>query len=372
MVRVEQDNSTDIDRHNSVEILATQKAAEAATWVRSVKHIALRAAFRLRLLSLFTTFTQNTATVFMLHRILDKRVPDGHITPQTFRKFLEYLRRHRFSVLSLREYVRALEEGRSLRKCVVLTFDDGYADFYTLAFPLLREFDFPATVFVATDFIDGKLFYWWDRLELMFSQTAKTSVDLTDLDFGTLDFATLQSHRETLGLLNPFLKEMPAHRREKIMQVFQDRLQVALPPVPTDEFAPFSWDNAREMVDHKIDVLPHTRTHAIMTYLSEDEMYNEAAESKNRIESELSKPADIFCYPCGEVGHFDERTALVLSRAGYRAAMIGVPGFNSTVKKNNMFALNRIAIPHGIDQFAQYVSGLERFKDSLRHGFRKS
>lgn len=71
-----------------------------------------------------------------------------------FRRQMQWLRDRGYSVVRLGDMVNALLEQRTIaRRTVILTFDDGYADNYTEAFPVLREFGFPATVFLATNLI---------------------------------------------------------------------------------------------------------------------------------------------------------------------------------------------------------------------------
>jgi peptidoglycan/xylan/chitin deacetylase (PgdA/CDA1 family) len=76
------------------------------------------------------------------------------VTPAFFRRRLEILARRGYRVLPLGDAVRMLREGSLPPKSVVITFDDGYHDFHLHAFPLLREFGFPATVYQSTYYCD--------------------------------------------------------------------------------------------------------------------------------------------------------------------------------------------------------------------------
>ena len=78
------------------------------------------------------------------------------VTPTIFREQLAYLKKHGYTTLSLLDLNNALEGKEILpSKPVVLTFDDGYADFYTSALPLLKEFNAKATQFVVAGFVDS-------------------------------------------------------------------------------------------------------------------------------------------------------------------------------------------------------------------------
>ncbi|MEM9383927.1 MAG: polysaccharide deacetylase family protein [Pseudomonadota bacterium] len=76
------------------------------------------------------------------------------VTPAQFRAQLAYLRDHGYRVVHLEEALAFLTgDGTLPPRSVVITIDDGYPSTYSVAFPLLREFDFPATVFVYSDFV---------------------------------------------------------------------------------------------------------------------------------------------------------------------------------------------------------------------------
>ena len=80
-----------------------------------------------------------------------------YITPEFFRKRLEFLRTWRANVLPLDEALRRLGDGSLPERSVVLTFDDGFYDFYKYAFPALREFGFPCTVYLTTWYMQYQL-----------------------------------------------------------------------------------------------------------------------------------------------------------------------------------------------------------------------
>jgi peptidoglycan/xylan/chitin deacetylase (PgdA/CDA1 family) len=77
------------------------------------------------------------------------------ITPERFEQHLAYLQAHR-TVVPLASLVKAIRgEGHLPHDAVVITFDDGYRDNFEVAYPLLRKYGTPATMFVVTGFVDG-------------------------------------------------------------------------------------------------------------------------------------------------------------------------------------------------------------------------
>jgi peptidoglycan/xylan/chitin deacetylase (PgdA/CDA1 family) len=92
------------------------------------------------------------------------------IEPTVFRQHLQYLKDNGYTTISLYALDEALSEGTPLpEKPVVLTFDDGYIDHYTNAFPLLREFGMTATFFIITDTADHNSanYMTWSQIDEM-------------------------------------------------------------------------------------------------------------------------------------------------------------------------------------------------------------
>lgn len=91
--------------------------------------------------------------ILMYHRVGAN--PEGSgliVSPETFGRQMEFLKIHKYRVLTLDDLVDRVKRGeRQPFKSVVITFDDGYADNFDNAFPVLRKMDFPATIFMITD-----------------------------------------------------------------------------------------------------------------------------------------------------------------------------------------------------------------------------
>lgn len=93
------------------------------------------------------------------------------VNPERFDWHMAYLKKHGFTVLPLSTLVHIIREGKPLpRKSVVITFDDGYADNYQYAFPILKKYDFPATMFVITDVVNTEGYLTTAQMKEMLAQ----------------------------------------------------------------------------------------------------------------------------------------------------------------------------------------------------------
>lgn len=114
--------------------------------------------------------------VLMYHRICDLSprearsplVRDLTVSPQDFEAQIRYLVEHNFAILSVQTVEQALHSGQPLpERAVALTMDDGYRDNFTRAFPILREYGVPATIFLVTSVVGDGAHVSWDDARQM-------------------------------------------------------------------------------------------------------------------------------------------------------------------------------------------------------------
>ena len=102
------------------------------------------------------------------------------VTPDYFERVIRRLRRSRIDLISLDEVHRRLREGDFPRRFVAVTFDDGYRDNLEHAYPILKKYQVPFTIFVATSFADRVGELWWLALEAVVAQNELIGVRIGD------------------------------------------------------------------------------------------------------------------------------------------------------------------------------------------------
>lgn len=90
-----------------------------------------------------------------------------YVTQNDFEKQMKFLIEHGYNVISLSELLEIISNNKNVKKTVVITFDDGYEDNYTRAFPIMKKYDLPASVFVVAGLVDRKGFLSWEQLKEM-------------------------------------------------------------------------------------------------------------------------------------------------------------------------------------------------------------
>ena len=107
--------------------------------------------------------------ILMYHHISSTDVPGMNVVnPDVFRKQMNYLQKHGYKVLSLDAIVSSIKNHQSFdHKSVAITFDDGYINNYTNAYPVLKEFNYPAIVFMVADVVSSPGYMTWEQLKEM-------------------------------------------------------------------------------------------------------------------------------------------------------------------------------------------------------------
>lgn len=298
----------------------------------------------------------------MYHRFSAEK--DSHKTSAAqFAAHLEYLKKYN-RVLSLAETTDRLQNEKSLPpNTVVITIDDGYADTYEIAFPILKKFGFPAVLFAVTDFLDEKCWLWTDFMRYALTRTTENfcSVEFENYDKVETALADEPHRLEIAGRINSCLKLLPNDQKEAKIKQIAEALNVQIPTLPTKEFAPVSWRQARDMDAGNLKIESHTVTHPILTNITPRQLDFELKTSKKRLESVLDRNVESFCYPNGT---FNEAVWQSVKNNDYKCAVTTNYGFNGT--RENPFLLNRISAQNEIADFAQSVSGFEAIKEKFR------
>ena len=309
----------------------------------------------------FHRINRDDVLILMYHRF--SREKDFYkISADEFSAHLDYLSKHN-RVLSLPETINYLQNGKSLPpNTTVITIDDGYADAYEIAFPILKKFNFLATVYAVTDFLDGKCWLWTDLMRFVLLQTKSDAVNV-EFENDKINCALTDEKQrlETASRINSRLKKMPDEEKEAKIKEIAEFLKVEIPEKPTSEFAPMNWKQAREMDAENVSIESHTVSHPILTNISPGSLDFELQNSKKRLEEVLNRKIENFCYPNGSL---DKNVQTAVENAGYKCAVTTNYGFNK--KSENLFLLNRIDAQADIADFAQSVSGFELIKQKIR------
>jgi peptidoglycan/xylan/chitin deacetylase (PgdA/CDA1 family) len=238
-----------------------------------------------------------------------------------------------FNPLSLAEAMDCLDSGRLPARAVCITFDDGYADNATLALPILQKFKIPATVFVASGYMNGGRM-WNDTVIEAIRAFEGPLLDLSEFKMGTFHLSSESQRYETSLKLLQKVKYLSLDARAAVIEF----LESVVRPLPHDLMLTNS--QILELVGAGIEIGGHTKNHPIMATLTIDEALEELESNRADLESLISKPVEYFAYPNGKKGqdYYGEHSRLV-ERQGFRAAFSTDWGVSN--ENTNRFGLPR-------------------------------
>ena len=230
----------------------------------------------------------------------------------------EYIRRH-FQPVSMRRVAESFNGGPPLPNySVAVTVDDGYRNFLLNGQPVFSQYEIPVTVFLITGFIDRELWPWWDQVTYMFHRTRRSSISFAGSELNlTSDLIRV------VDVVTRNLKRLPANVRHVRIDELQQTLDVRLPESAPLEYEPLAWDEVRQLSRMGVEFGAHTRTHPILSLVSDEtELNEEITGSRRRLYEQLWIPSLHFAYPNGTPADYDERTVASVRRAGFATAVV--------------------------------------------------
>jgi peptidoglycan/xylan/chitin deacetylase (PgdA/CDA1 family) len=309
----------------------------------------------------FRRANSHKALILMYHRFSDSD-DQASISARAFAKHLEYLKTH-YTLVTISQLAQELRSGESRRPLATITIDDGFKDAYEVAFPLLRRYQAPATLFVVTDFLDQAAWIWTDKLRFL---TLSTSVEVFETSVGNHHLRYRLNGRESrldaAASANELLKQLADEEKNEVISEIASALKVAVPALPPTDYAPITWEQAKELDHNGVEIASHTLNHPILTQVGDQRLRSELEASRSRVENMLGRSSRSFCYPNG---NYDARVIREVERAGYDCAVTTENGLNE--RNSNPFLLQRIPATANFARFVKATSGFEQVQIGFRH-----
>ena len=265
-------------------------------------------------------FHPKVGEIWCLHRVCPKRSAyksnrELEVTPDFLEQLITERRNQGFRFVDMDTMVAVANGKRRGRKLIHISFDDGFADVFANAYPILKQYQVPFTLYVTTDMPDGKADLWWLQLE----QLAQG-----DIQWFEQTIKQIYSRRCDIAAT--------MHSMTSSTADFDLCKQMSL-----------TWEQIRVMASEGLcTVGSHGVSHSAMKYLSTEQSCFELSASKHRLEEMLGVEVCHFSYPHSFVG---ESTNRLVWQSGYRTAVVGFGGAIRRKKGNSFFNRTLIVQP---------------------------
>ena len=272
--------------------------------------------------------------VLMYHRVANLSRDDYNIsvTPRHFKEQMRFIKDN-YPVLSFEE-----DWTQVSAHSIVITFDDGYADNFYNALPILKEYEIPAIFFVSTENIDTELPFWWDILSDIFDRNKEKDKIL----LGERTFLPNELMNARAWLIN-----MDYHKRKEIlMRNYKGGLE---------DFRVMNVGELRQIVESDcFSIGAHSVTHSSLKYESSDLQSWEIRESQNVLQNILQRDVKCFSFPFGD---YTEGCVEKLLQMGFKKSCTTVNGLTDS---RNLFLIPRNQVPNvGKTKFAHFLKMCE-------------
>ena len=284
--------------------------------------------------------------------LADEHIWNGSMftSADTLRSRLELLKKSRCAVLPLGEAVERLYADDLPERAVAITFDDGTSDFHRKAFPLIKEFGFPVTLYLTTFYshyqrpvFDVMCSYllWKGRsktLDLKPLTGSDLKIDMRRNDFREAALAEIHSFARA--------QKLSADEKDAFAVSLAARLDIDYEALLEQRFMHnLAANEVTELAAGGIDIQLHTHRHR--TPLDRQLFLREIEDNRQSIQSMTGKSPAHFCYPSGV---YDLRFLPWLREAGVVSGTTCELGFASR-------SSNKLLLPRFLDNAT--LSGIE-------------
>ena len=297
----------------------------------------------------------------MYHRFSDEAKP-GFCSREAFERQLDYIHRH-FQPLTLVDLVQCIECHRSPPpNAIVVTIDDGYRDFFEVARPLLRRYEVPATVFVATGFIAGRLWLWPDQISWLLTNATRWPEELM---VGSFPIAN-NSHGVWSKVVDALLATPDSQRAYQIESI-AEQLGTTLPVKAPEQYEAMDWSQLQQLQSEGFEIGGHTVNHPTLGQVTKEQAWTEINGTWDELSTNLGSAPRTFCYPNGQPSDYQDFLPELVARAGFTGA---VTAFPDALGVRDRFAMRRHSAGQNAFQFMKAVSGVEYLGHRLKRNVR--
>ena len=255
-----------------------------------------------------------------------------YVRPETFAMQMRFLAEN-CNVISIDALTSAIAKNEQLpSSTAVITFDDGWLDNYEYALPILKEYNLPATIFLATAYIGNKEYFWTDRVAHAITMLHATpefsgrAVELMRAKFPTyteilrLIKEMTSIHALSLSQLDSLIeniKALPSAQKSSVVAELHN-LAKEFTRMRSERLF-LNWDEVQEMAKNKVTFGSHSHQHARLIDLNAAQLDDDIVNSFQTLRSQNITPVQTFCYPGG---YYNQNTQKALKDRGVKFAAL--------------------------------------------------
>ena len=288
-------------------------------------------------------FNQPIGYVWMFHRVAPadgsiSAIDELRVSPRYFRQFLvDKSKAGEF--INMRQFVDIMNGDMILDKPFnLITFDDGYEDNYTYAYPILKQLGIPFIIYISVNLINNHQPIW--NYPLIIERIVRSN-DKLQLGNGQRYVCSSESEKNvTFIQLKSLLFSLPYKQlKDRFIELFGDYLT-------DDVFSnnTLTWEQLQKLSNDPLCTIgSHTMSHCRLVMKDEDLLMHELQDSRRILSEKLGVEINHLSYPYGWITDVSEDAIEVAKRVGYKT---GLRSFGGPVRRKDkdLFNVKRIMV----------------------------
>lgn len=273
--------------------------------------------------------------IFIYHRVLDARdyMHPGEVTIDEFSWQIGLIAKY-FNVIRLKEAIERLKQGSLPERCACITFDDGYADNYDNALPILKRWGLHATFFIATGFLDGGIM-WNDAIIETVRKIEDHNFNLKKVGLGEYLLITPEHRQQVSNEIIKSLKHLSLEQRSHKVEEIVGSQSIELP-----DNIMMSRQQVVGMMSEGMGIGCHTVNHPILASIDKTLAEKEIQDGKDCLEEIVGEKMMLFAYPNGKPGKdYNSEHIEIVKKIGFKGAVSTALG--SSNMNNDFYQLPR-------------------------------
>ena len=327
--------------------LGTSGTTNVSTWKRALARLGLELGYFTGIARIVARRTGGLGVILRFERVRP-RVAVGfqplrahEITPEFLDRTLKALTRWKFDIISIGEVVERLRAPAVKgRRFVCLTFDGGYRDFLTHAYPVLARHKAPFAIYVPASFPDGLGELWWLALEQVIAQHERIGLVIDGVE-QRFDCRKTREKREVYDVLHDWLRSLPQAERSLAIRDLCGRYRVDLKAVSQE--AVMTWPELSELSSDPLATIGSaTLNYPVLSRTMNDTAERELKMGRAVVEAAVGRKAPHLAYPFGDNRAFGRRHVLIATQLDFASAVTAEPGVITTTEQTEIMSLPRI------------------------------
>ncbi len=289
-------------------------------------------------------FYKNNILSLMYHEVLSDEVEIDAWTvvkESEFIKQMKYLKDH-FEIISLNDAIQISQTNtKFIRNYVIITFDDGYLGNRETVFPIINDMNIPITIFVSTEAVIEKKYYWYDKIIRHVCTLDYAEINLKKYDLGTYVIDSEKSSANRWGQIEMLLEALkilaPKTRSDAVEDIL---LSNKMKNSNNNVLSSMSVEDIMDMSKCSLITFgAHSHCHNLLPQLDTQALIDSVVTSKNLLQNWTNKKIEHFAYPNGT---YDKRTIEIIMASGFKSSQTVKSGLWK--RQGSLFEIPRISV----------------------------